>query len=65
VKVVFEALRAEYKDKKLTAILQPHQLQRVLEFREEFILEMKKFDKVYLYSIFTAREDFNDLKNRL
>jgi hypothetical protein len=26
---------------------------------------MKKFDKVYLYSIFTAREDFNDLKNRL
>ena len=50
-------MRGKYADKKLTAIVQPHQMRRVLEFWNERVAVLKQFDTLYLYPIYTARED--------
>jgi len=57
INAVYHAMRKKYHDKKIIAIVQPHQLRRVLEFRHERVRVLKQFDTLYLYPIFAARED--------
>lgn|GEM_PF-379640 len=57
INAVCHAMREKYSDKKLTAIVQPHQMRRVLEFRPDWVTVLKQFDKVFLYPIYAARED--------
>lgn len=57
INAVYHAMRDKYADKKLVAIVQPHQMRRVLEFREEWIRVLKQFDTLYIYPIYAARED--------
>lgn len=56
-------MRGKYHDKKLTAIVQPHQMRRVLEFWNEWIHVLKQFDTLYIYPIYAAREDIVLLLN--
>lgn len=58
---VYSALKKYYKDKKLIAIFQPHQARRVIEFWDDFIDVLKKFDENYIYDIYIARENIIDL----
>lgn len=57
INAVYEAMRDKYIGKKLIAVVQPHQMRRVLEFWPERVHVLKQFDKVYLYPIYAARED--------
>ena len=50
-------MREKYPDKKLVAIVQPHQMRRVLEYRHEWVRVLKQFDQLFLYPIYAARED--------
>ncbi len=61
IKAVYEAMRTNYPEKKLTAIFQPHQARRVLQFWEEFTNVMKQFDEVIIYDIYVARENIEIL----
>lgn len=58
---VYGAFSQHYKDKKLIAIFQPHQARRVIEFWDDFVKIIKKFDKKYIYNIYVARENLESL----
>ncbi len=58
---VFDAFKKNFPDKSLTAIFQPHQARRVVEFWWNFIDVLKQFDNIIIYNIYTARENLNDL----
>lgn len=57
INAVYHAMRDKYADKKLIAIVQPHQMRRVLEFWDEWVRVLKQFDELYIYPIYAARED--------
>lgn len=65
IKAVYQALREEFKSKKLFCIFQPHQMRRTLEFYKDFIKTINKFDKKIIYNIYAAREDINKLKKEI
>ncbi len=57
INAVYHAMRDKYADKKIVAIVQPHQMRRVLEFWDEWVHVLKQFDTLYIYPIYAARED--------
>lgn len=57
INAVYHAMREKHSDKKLIAIVQPHQMRRVLEFWDERVDVLKQFDTLFLYPIYAARED--------
>ncbi len=59
---VYTALREKYPNQSITCIFQAHQARRVIEFWEHFTKILQKFDKIILYSIYTARENIESLK---
>lgn len=63
IDAVYHAMREKYPHKKIVAIVQPHQMRRVLEFWEERIRVLKQFDTLYIYPIYAAREDIVVLLN--
>jgi UDP-N-acetylmuramate--alanine ligase len=60
IKLCYNALRQHFPDKKLIAIFQPHQINRVLRERKEFSEVLKNFDHTYIYNIYAARENLNE-----
>jgi UDP-N-acetylmuramate--alanine ligase len=54
-------MREKYPTKKLTVIFQPHQVRRVLEFRDAFKNTIAQFDERIIYSIYAARENLETL----
>ena len=60
IKLCYNALRQHFPDKKLIAIFQPHQINRVLRERKEFGEALKQFDNTYIYNIYAARENLNE-----
>jgi len=63
IQVCYEALKQQFPDKKLIAIFQPHQINRVLRERNEFGSTLKKFDSTYIYNIYAARENLEEQLN--
>ncbi|HMT01473.1 MAG TPA: cyanophycin synthetase [Candidatus Absconditabacterales bacterium] len=61
LEVVFDAVKKKYPEKKIVAVFQPHQAKRVLEFWHPFSEVLKKFDQTMIYSIYTARENLQEL----
>lgn len=55
-----QALKQHFPDKKLIAIFQPHQINRILRERNEFSTTLKKFDKLFIYNIYAARENLDE-----
>lgn len=53
---VAETARKLYKNKKLTAIFQPHLYSRTLHLYEDFANALSLFDEVILFDIYPARE---------
>ena len=60
IKLCHQALKQHFPDKKLTAIFQPHQINRVLREWNEFWEVLKEFDNVYIFNIYAARENLNE-----
>ena len=50
------AMRALYKDKKLTAVFQPHLYTRTRDFYKDFANSLSLLDEVILTEIYPARE---------
>jgi UDP-N-acetylmuramate-alanine ligase len=57
----YEALKQKYPDYKLCVIFQPHQINRILLGRNDFIKAIRPYDKVIIYDIYAARENVTEL----
>lgn len=57
-----QALNTQFPDKKLCVIFQPHQAQRVLVGRDDFKESLQDADTIFIYKLYTAREDFTRLQ---
>ena len=60
IELCHEALRQHFPGKKLTAIFQPHQINRVLRERNNFAEVLRKFDNTYIFNIYAARENLSE-----
>ncbi len=56
IKVVIEAVRTLYPNKKVTVIFQPHLFSRTRDFMDEFAGSLSAADEVLLLDIYPARE---------
>lgn len=57
----YMALKNKFPGKKLCVIFQPHQINRILIGRKDFVKTLKKYDNILIYDIYAAREDIKDL----
>jgi UDP-N-acetylmuramate-alanine ligase len=55
----YETLKQKYPNKKIICIFQPHQINRIINWRNDFKKAMKKYDEVIIYDIFAARESLD------
>lgn len=53
----YQSLKQKFPNKKITAIFQPHQINRIFTWRDDFVQSFKGFDEVIIYDIYAARED--------
>lgn len=58
---VIDALKTKFKTKKIVWIFQPHQARRIIDFYDEFVEVLKKYDEVCIYKIYAARESIDNL----
>jgi len=61
IELCHKALKSKYPDKKITAIFQPHQAARVIEWREDFPAALKLYDNIIIFDIYAARENIPEL----
>lgn len=64
IDAIYQLMRFKHPDKKLVCIFQPHQAQRVLQDRDHFTSVMKQFDQAYIYDMYTARENLEELTQK-
>lgn len=57
VRACAKSIKELYKDKKITALFQPHLYSRTSDFYKEFAQSLSLFDKVILVDIYPAREE--------
>jgi UDP-N-acetylmuramate--alanine ligase len=57
----FHAIQTKYPNQPLHVIFQPHQAQRLLEFRDQAIQTLSQFSNPIVYQIYAAREDVPSL----
>ncbi len=60
IKLGYQALKKKFPKKKLFAIFQPHQINRIVLWRKDFQKALKKYDQVIIYDIYAARENIKD-----
>jgi UDP-N-acetylmuramate-alanine ligase len=60
IKICHEAIKEKYPEKEITAIFQPHQINRILRERNDFSDALKLFDNIYIYDIYAARENLQE-----
>lgn len=60
LKVGYDMLKLKFPDHKIAAIFQPHQLHRVLTWRDAFKSALSVFDQRAIFSIYAARERLSD-----
>ena len=59
-----EAITTHFPDKKIIIIFQPHQAQRILVGRDDFATALQNVDELFIYKLYTAREDFFELQQK-
>jgi UDP-N-acetylmuramate-alanine ligase len=57
IKYCHQTLQEKYPQKKITAIFQPHQINRILRERNDFQKSLKVYDDIIIYDIYAAREN--------
>lgn len=62
IKIWYEALRSKFKKEKITVIFQPHQINRIETWRNDFIKVFKDYNEIFIYDIYAARENLKTFK---
>jgi len=57
----YQALKEKFPKQKIHVIFQPHQINRIVSWRDDFIQSMKGYDEVVIYDIYAARENLPEL----
>ena len=57
IKIWYQAIKQKFPNKKIIAIFQPHQINRIFTGRDDFVESFKWYDDVIIYNIYAARED--------
>jgi len=57
------SLKEKYPNKELTIIFQPHQIQRIIAERDKFKEIIPKYDNIFIYDLYAARENLEKYKN--
>jgi len=60
----YEGIKNKYADKKIFVIFQPHQINRILLGRNDFVKAIKPYDKAIIYDIYAARENIQELTRK-
>ncbi len=59
------ALHQKFPNKKIFGIFQPHQINRIVTWRNDFIHATKLYDKITIYDIYAARENLEELTKKI
>ncbi len=65
IELWYQALKHKFPGKKLFAIFQPHQINRIVTGRTDFQKALKKYDQVIIYDIYAARENLQELVKKI
>ncbi len=57
IEATVDAFKQNFPEKKIIWVFQPHQLFRFVSYEKDFISSLSKFDKIYIYDIYSVRED--------
>jgi len=57
----WHALKNKFPTKKIVCVFQPHQMKRVVVWRDAFVKAMNLYDDVMIYDIYAARESVSDV----
>jgi UDP-N-acetylmuramate--alanine ligase len=61
ITIGYQSLKEKFPKEKLICIFQPHQIHRIVTGRKDFIASMKWYDQVFIYDIYAARENLEEL----
>ncbi len=61
ITIGYQTLKERFSKEKLICIFQPHQINRIITWRKDFIESMKWYDEVIIYDIYAARENLAEL----
>ncbi len=57
IEATASAFKNNFPNKKIIWIFQPHQLFRFVSYEKDFLKSLEMFDKVFIYDIYSVRED--------
>jgi len=55
IEATIDAFKDNFPNKKIIWVFQPHQLFRFVSYEKDFIKSLSKFDKIYIYDIYSVR----------
>ncbi|MCX6825306.1 MAG: Mur ligase domain-containing protein [candidate division SR1 bacterium] len=61
----YMALKHKFPGKKLSVIFQPHQINRIVTGRKDFVKTLNKYDTTIIYDIYAARENLQELIKKI
>jgi UDP-N-acetylmuramate-alanine ligase len=56
IESIAQSLHNRFADKQIQLVFQPHQVIRVLEYRDAFVSSVQEFASVSIWSLYAARE---------
>jgi len=62
IKIWYKTIKEKYPNKKIYAIFQPHQINRIALWWNDFIDAFQHYSDVIIYDIYAARENIHDFK---
>lgn len=58
IESIAQSFHDHFDDKQIHLVFQPHQVKRVLEYREAFVASIQEFDSVSIWPLYAAREQW-------
>ena len=57
IEVTANSFKNQFKNTQIIWIFQVHQIFRFLSYKDDFLKSLKKFDKIFIYDIYSVREE--------
>jgi len=64
VKAAIAAVKENYPNQKLTVIFQPHRYARLKHYFKQFIIELKKADRIFIVPVFSAWSSIDKISSK-
>ena len=64
VKAAIAAVKENYPNQKLTVIFQPHRYARLKQYYNEFTIELKKADRIFIVPVFSAWSSIEEISSK-